>query len=87
MHKLGKESYVGDMCPFIEVLNGQNVEDNRGEFEYMYHGYNKVDWKHKHSQTVSEFAKDFDILEEQIPCLFIWNINNDIQKIIPISIH
>ena len=85
LHRWGKASYVGYMCPFIEVLNGEDVEDNRGEFEYMYHDYKKVDWKQKHSQAVSEVAEDFDIPEEQIPCMFIWNIKNDKRKVIPVS--
>jgi hypothetical protein len=70
LHIPGRASYVGIMCPFIELLNGQKIEDNRGEFEYMYPNYSKINWKVKHSQSISEFVKEYNIPEEKIPCLF-----------------
>lgn len=81
----GRESFVGEMCPFIELLNGQKIENNRGEFEYMYPNYSKINWKVKHSQSISEFVKAYNIPEEEIPCLFFWNVRNEKRKVIPLS--
>lgn len=84
LHSSGKKSYVGEMCPFIELLNGQGIEDNRGEFEYMVDNFGEIDWKAKHSQSISDFAEKHNISEEQIPCLFFWNVVNDKKKVMPI---
>ncbi len=85
LHKIRSESYVGYMCPFIELLNGKDVEDNRGPFKNYYHNYDNIDWKEKHSQAITEFAHDYHISEEKIPCFFFWNLKNDRKKIIALS--
>lgn len=84
IHSSGEKSYVGEMCPYIELLNGQDIEDNRGEFEYMVDNFGEIDWKAKHSQSISVFAEEHNILEEQIPCLFLWDIVNDKKKVMAI---
>ena len=84
-HVRGKESYEGVMCPFVELLNGQYVEDNNGPFEYLYEDYKKIDWKQKHSQTITAFARDYNIPENEIPCLFLYDLRKDRSKVIPIS--
>lgn len=83
-HILGKEPYKGVMCPFVELLNGRDVEGNNGPFEYLYDGYNKIDWKQKHSQTITEFAMNYNISEEEIPCLFLYDLIRNRYKVIPV---
>lgn len=81
----GKKSYEGVMCPFVELINGRGVESNNGPFEYLYDGYDKIDWKHRHSQTITEFAANYNISEEEIPCLFLYDLIGDRYKVIPIG--
>ena len=73
------------MCPFVELLNGGDVENNNGPFEYLYDGYNKIDWKQKHSQTITEFSMNYNISEEEIPCLFIYDLVQNRYKVIPVG--
>ena len=82
---LGKNLYEGVMCPFVELINDKGVETNNGPFEYLYDGYNKIDWKQRHSQTISEFAINYNISEEEIPCLFLYDLIGDRYKVIPIG--
>ena len=84
-HMPGKEPYEGVMCPFIELLNGRGVEDNNGSFEFQYGGYNKIDWKQRHSQTITEFAMNYNILEKEIPCLFLYDLMQNRYKVIPVG--
>lgn len=84
-HIPGKEPYEGVMCPFIELLNGRGVEDNNGSFEFQYGGYNKIDWKQRHSQTITEFAMNYNILEKEIPCLFLYDLIGNRYKVIPVG--
>lgn len=84
-HTHGKESYEGVMCPFVELLNGRDVENNNGPFEYLYDGYNKIDWKQKHSQTITEFAMNYRIPEKEIPCLFMYDLIQNRYRGIPIG--
>ena len=73
------------MCPFIELLNGRGVEDNNGSFEFQYGGYYKIDWKQRHSQTITEFAMNYNILEKEIPCLFLYDLIGNRYKVIPVG--
>lgn len=84
-HIPGKEPYEGVMCPFIELLNGRGVEDNNGPFEFQYGGYNKIDWKQRYSQTITEFAKNYNISEKVIPCLFLYDLIENRYKVIPVG--
>lgn len=84
-HISGKEAYEGVMCPFVELLNGRGVEGNNGPFEYLFDGYNKIDWKQKHSQTITEFAMNYNISEEEIPCLFLYDLIRNRYKAIPVG--
>lgn len=84
-HIPGKAPYEGVMCPFVELLNGKGVEGNNGPFEYLYDGYNKIDWKQKHSQTITKFAMNYNILEEEIPCLFLYDLIGNRYKVIPVG--
>lgn len=84
-HLPGGKPYEGIMCPFVELLNGTGVEDNNGPFEYLYDGYNRIDWKQKHSQTITEFATNYNILESEIPCLFLYDLVGNRYKVIPIE--
>lgn len=84
-HIPGKEPYEGVMCPFVELLNGRGIEGNNGPFEYLYDGYNKINWKQKHSQTITEFAMNYNISEEEIPCLFLYDLIRNRHKVIPIG--
>ena len=81
-----KATYEGVMCPFVELLNGRDVEDNNGPFEYLYDGYNKIDWKQKHSQTITEFSMNYNISEEEIPCLFIYDLVQNRYKVLPVGL-
>ena len=80
-----KEPYEGVMCPFAELLNGRGVEDNNGPFEFLYGGYNKIDWKQRYSQTITEFAMHYNISEKEIPCLFLYDLIGNRYKVIPIG--
>lgn len=79
----GKPNYEGVMCPFVELLSGNGIEDNNGPFD-IYHDSRNVDWKQRHSQTITQFARDYNIPTERIPCLFIYDLKTDKQKIVPI---
>ena len=46
-HTPGRESYVGRMCPFAEMLNGEDIRDNYGDLWNLYDNFDKVDWKQK----------------------------------------
>lgn len=81
----GKEPYEGVMCPFVELLDGRNVEQNNGPFEYLYDGYDKINWKQKHSQTITDFAMNYNISEEEIPCLFLYDLMQNRYKVIPVG--
>lgn len=80
-HTPGKPIYVGKLCPFVELLNGNGIEDNNGHILREDEG---IDWKLKHSQTITEFVQDFKIPREKIPCLFAYDLNADRQTVIPI---
>lgn len=73
------------MCPFVELLDGRNVEQNNGPFEYLYDGYDKINWKQKHSQTITDFAMNYNISEEEIPCLFLYDLMQNRYKVIPVG--
>lgn len=83
-HLPGKPSYEGVMCPFVELLNGRGVEDNNGPFEFLYHEYDNINWKQKHSQTITQFASAYNISEKEIPCLFLYDLKKDRYKVIPV---
>ncbi|MBQ1172983.1 MAG: toll/interleukin-1 receptor domain-containing protein [Lachnospiraceae bacterium] len=83
--KKGGKSYVGNGCPFITILDKARIDDNKGGFNYNYPNYENIDWKLKHSQTISEFAQNYNIPEEQIPCLFFYNVRNRKTKIVPLK--
>lgn len=82
-HKPHRESYVGDICPFVAELksNGQKVEDNNG----MHDSEKDVDWKERYSQTISEFARNYNIPERDIPCLFFYDLVRDKYKVVPVD--
>ena len=84
-HMPGKKLYEGVMCPYVELLNGRDVEDNNGLFEYLHDGFDKIDWKQKHSQTITEFATNYNISEGEIPCLFLYDLIGNRYKVIPVG--
>lgn len=84
-HIQGQENYIGKMCPFAEMLNGEDIRDNQGDFSRLYNNFNKVDWKQKHSLAITEFAREYGISEEQIPAIFIWNLEMDMYEVIPLE--
>ncbi|MDE7445019.1 MAG: hypothetical protein K2N15_04835 [Lachnospiraceae bacterium] len=84
-HMPGKKLYEGVMCPYVELLNGRDVEDNNGPFEYLHDGFDKIDWKQKHSQTITEFATNYNISEGEIPCLFLYDLIGNRYKVIPVG--
>ena len=69
----------------VELLDGRNVEQNNGPFEYLYDGYDKINWKQKHSQTITDFAMNYNISEEEIPCLFLYDLMQNRYKVIPVG--
>lgn len=85
--KRGKRPYVGNGCPFVTILDKAHIDDNRGGFRYNYPNYDSIDWKLKHSQTISEFAERYNISEEQIPCLFFYNVRNRKTKVVPLDLN
>ena len=84
-HMPGKEPYEGVMCPFVELLNDRNAERKNGPFEYLYDDYDKINWKQKHSQTITDFAMNYNISEEEIPCLFLYDLMQNRYKVIPVG--
>ncbi|WP_276952465.1 hypothetical protein [Enterocloster lavalensis] len=84
-HTPGRESYVGRMCPFAEMLNGEDIRDNYGDLWNLYDNFDKVDWKQKHSLAITEFAKEYGISEEQLPAIFVWNLQTSRYKIMPLK--
>ncbi len=84
-HTPGRERYVGRMCPFAEMLNGEDIRDNCGDLWNLYDNFDKVDWKQKHSLAITEFAKEYGISEEQLPAIFVWNLQTSRYKIMPLK--
>lgn len=84
-HTPGRESYVGRMCLFAEMLNGEDIRDNYGDLWNLYDNFDKVDWKQKHSLAITEFAKEYGISEEQLPAIFVWNLQTSRYKIMPLK--
>lgn len=82
--KKGQPVYVGEMCPFVQMLNGKGIEDNYGEFENLYYNYKQIDWKERHAQTISEFARAYNISEKDIPCLFVYDLTRDRYMAMPV---
>ena len=81
-HTPGKPNYEGKICPFVELINGKRIEDNNGYIRYEDEG---IDWKQRHSQTITEFVRDFNIPRDKIPCLFVYDLKTDKQTVIPIN--
>ena len=84
--KRANKPYVVKGCPFVVMLDRKPIHDNNGGFRYNYPNYDSIDWKLKHSQTISEFARKYNILESQIPCLFFYNVRNKKRKVVPLNL-
>lgn len=82
-HKPNAENYVGYICPFVVELksNGKRVEDNHGRHDSI----DKIDWKERHSQAITEFARNYKILEKNIPCLFFYDLVRDKYKTVMVD--
>lgn len=81
-HTPGRPIYEGKLCPFVELINGNGIEDNNGP---ILHEDERIDWKLRHSQAITEFVRDFNIPREKIPCLFAYDLKTDRQTVIPIN--
>ena len=51
----------------------------------IYDGYNKIDWKQIYSQAITEFAASYNISEKEIPCLFLYDLIENIYKVMPVG--
>ena len=82
-HKPHRLNYVGKICPFVVELksNGQKVEDNNG----IHDSEKDVDWKERHSQAITEFARNYNIPEKDIPCMFFYDLTRDKYKVVPVD--
>lgn len=82
-HKPHRLNYVGKICPFVVELksNGQKVEDNNG----IHDSEKDVDWKERHSQAITEFARNYNIPEKDIPCMFFYDLARDKYKVVPVD--
>jgi hypothetical protein len=66
-HTEGQENYVGTMCPYVETINEERIANRKEDFYIHTYGAADIDWKQKHSQSVTEFIRKYDIREEQLP--------------------
>jgi hypothetical protein len=81
-HTEGRESYVGTMCPYVETLNEERIANKKDDFYLHVCNEADIDWKQKHSQSVTEFIRKYDIREEQLPVLFIWNLEKNCYSVV-----
>ena len=84
-HTPGKDSFVGKMCPSIIHIHGNNIQDNEASFKYNYRHFDTIDWAEEHSLSITEFAKAYNISENDIPCLFIYDVTFLNYCIIPLN--
>ena len=65
----------------------QKISINKGCRDGIYagHGAADIDWKQKHSQSVTEFIRKYDIREEQLPVLFIWNLERNCYSVVSLN--
>lgn len=84
-HTEGQEDYVGTMCPFVETINEEILANKKDDFDILTDGANKIDWKQKHSQCITEFIRKYNIREEQLPVLGIYNLKNDHYSIVSLK--
>ncbi len=85
LHIPGREVYEGKMCPFVELLDGEDVENGAGSFKCLYGNVEQINWKQKHSQSITEFAENYGISEKEIPCLFLYDLVRERQQVIPLK--
>lgn len=74
-----------NVCPFVVTINDKRIANNIGNYDVLKNGANKIDWKQKHSQSITEFIRRFNIEEEQLPILFIWNIDKNNYSIVSLK--
>jgi hypothetical protein len=84
-HTEGQENYVGTMCPYVETLNEERIANRKDDFYLHVCNVADIDWKQKHSQSVTEFIRKYDIREEQLPVLFIWNLEKNCYSVVSIK--
>lgn len=86
-HTEGQEKCVGTMCPYVETLNENKIANNEGDFYLFTDKVVAIDWKQKHSQSITEFIRKYNINEEQLPVLFVWNIEKDNYSVVSLKQH
>ena len=84
-HTEGQENYVGTMCPYVETINEERIANRKEDFYIHTYGAADIDWKQKHSQSVTEFIRKYDIREEQLPVLFIWNLERNCCSVVSLN--
>lgn len=84
-HIENKENYVGTMCPYVETINEKKVANNKGDFYAYINRAFDIDWKQKHSQAITEFIRKYNIREEELPVLFIWNLEKDCYSVVSLK--
>lgn len=84
-HTEGQENYVGTMCPYVETINEERIANRKEDFYIHTYGAADIDWKQKHSQSVTEFIRKYDIREEQLPVLFIWNLERNCYSVVSLN--
>lgn len=84
-HTEGEENYVGTMCPYVQTINEDRIANNRGDFWIYTDKASNIDWKQKHSQSITEFIRKYHIMEEELPVLFIWNLKKDRYSVVSLN--
>lgn len=74
---------TGEMYPFAKIIGSRsiakyNAKDARNSPQVS-------DWSKEHSKSVTEFIREFNINESQVPCLYIVNLKNNNRTIVPVS--
>lgn len=77
--------YEGKICPFVTMIGDGRVQEGVEWEQYLTEEATQIDWKERHSQTITEFAREHGIAEEQIPCLYICSLLDDREYLLPIQ--
>ncbi len=84
-HTEGEECYIGIVCPYVETINEERIANNKYDFKLCIDSASNIDWKQKQSQSVTEFIRKYDIREEQLPVLFIWNLIKNCYSVVALK--
>lgn len=73
------------MCPYVQTINEDVLANNKGDYRYIISHSQLVNWEQRHSQSITEFIRKYNIMEEEIPVLFIWNLRTDTYSFVSLN--